>query len=404
MNKKYLPSALIMYLNYFIHGVGCSILGQAVIKEALAAAWGVEAMAITAISAALGLGRLIALPFAGPLSDKLGRRISTAIGSASYAVYLIGLAFAFSAGQNGGYQIAYVCAIIGGISNSFLDTGIYPAVAEIISSAPGVATMGIKFFIAIAQMLLPFVLGVAVTTTATGMVSYNPLFIGCGIIYAVLFVLIFLFPLPDSEQKAEGKSEGLIASLKHTNFSFESIAMIVIGFTCTGTFQLWLNCAQNFAKENAGWANPSIMQTYYSAGTLMALVVTSMLTRKIKDVRFILVYPVICLVTLVAVLIGHSQTLMIAGAFIIGWAGAGGLLQIVTSVCNMLFPKIKGTVTALVMIASSLCNYTILTAASKMAPSHVMIMNIVLTAIGVLLGLFVNARYAKMVSLAESDK
>ena len=135
--------------------------GQAVIKkEALAAAWGVEAMAITAISAALGLGRLIALQFAGPLSDKLGRRISTAIGSASYAVYLIGLAFAFSAGQNGGYQIAYVCAIIGGISNSFLDTGIYPAVAEIISSAPGVATMGIKFFIAIAQMLLPFVLGV----------------------------------------------------------------------------------------------------------------------------------------------------------------------------------------------------------------------------------------------------
>ena len=129
-----------------------------------------------------------------------------------------------------------------------------------------------------------------------------------------------------------------------------------------------------------------------------------LLTRKIKDVRFILVYPVICLVTLVAVLIGHSQTLMIAGAFIIGWAGAGGLLQIVTSVCNMLFPKIKGTVTALVMIASSLCNYTILTAASKMAPSHVMIMNIVLTAIGVLLGLFVNARYAKMVSLAESDE
>ena len=51
MNKKYLPSALILYLNYFIHGVGCSILGQAVIKEALAAAWGVEAMAITAISA-----------------------------------------------------------------------------------------------------------------------------------------------------------------------------------------------------------------------------------------------------------------------------------------------------------------------------------------------------------------
>ena len=261
MNKKYLPSALILYLNYFIHGVGCSILGQAVIKEALAAAWGVEAMAITAISAALGLGRLIALPFAGPLSDKLGRRISTAIGSASYAIYLIGLALAFNAGTHGGYTIAYVCAIIGGIANSFLDTGIYPAVSEIIYKAPSVATMGIKFFIAIAQMLLPFVLGVAVTSTAAGFTSYNPLFYGCGIAYIVLFVLVFLFPLPDADQKASGKKEGLIDSLKHTHFSFESIAMILIGFTCTGTFQLWLNCAQNFAKENVGWANPSIMQT-----------------------------------------------------------------------------------------------------------------------------------------------
>ncbi len=403
MNKKYLPSALILYLNYFIHGVGCSILGQAVIKDALATAWGVEAMAITAISAALGLGRLIALPFAGPLSDKLGRRISTAIGSCSYAIYLIGLALAFNAGTNGGYTIAYICAIIGGIANSFLDTGIYPAVAEIIYKAPGVATMGIKFFIAIAQMILPFVLGVAVTTNAAGLTSYNPLFFGCGIVYIVLFVLVLLFPLPDGDAKSEGKKEGLIDSLKHTHFSLESIAMILIGFTCTGTFQLWLNCAQNFAKENVGWANPSIMQTAYSVGTFLALIVTAFLTRKIKDVRFIVIYPVICLVTLIVVLVGQTQTLMIVGAFLIGWAGAGGLLQIATSVCNMLFPKIKGTVTALVMIASSLCNYTILTAASKMTPSAVMTMNIVLTAIGVLLGAYVNIRYKKMVELAKEN-
>ena len=92
-----------------------------------------------------------------------------------------------------------------------------------------------------------------------------------------------------------------------------------------------------------------------------------------------------------------------AGAFIIGWAGAGGLLQIATSVCNMLFPKIKGTVTALVMIASSLCNYTILTAAAQMTPSGVLVMNIVLTGIGVLLGLFVNMNYAKMLRMAETE-
>ena len=84
-------------------------------------------------------------------------------------------------------------------------------------------------------MLLPFVLGVAVTTAASGLVSYNPLFIGCGICYLVLVVLIFFAPLPDTDAKKEAK-EGLIASLKKTHFSIESIAMILIGFTCTGTF------------------------------------------------------------------------------------------------------------------------------------------------------------------------
>ena len=400
-NKKYLPSVIVLYLNYFLHGIGCSVLGQAVIKDALAASWNVEAMAITAIAAALGLGRLIALPFAGPLSDKLGRRFSTAFGGFAYAVYLIGLAMAFNAGGGTGYRIAYICAIVGGIANSFLDTGIYPAVAEIINKAPGVATMGIKFAISGSQLLLPFFLGIAVGQTAGGLVSYNTLFYAVGICYLVLMGLILFFPLPDSDQKAE-KKEGLIEGIKKANFSAGSIAMILIGFTCTGTFQLWLNCAQNFAKDVVGWAEPGIMQTFYSAGTMIGLIVTAALTKKVKDVRFIMVYPAICALMMVAVLMVPSQGMMKVGSFVIGWAGAGGLLQIATAVCNMLFPKIKGTVTALVMIASSLCNYTILTAAASMTPSGVMTMNIVLTAVGVLLGVFVNMNYSKM--LAAADK
>ena len=65
------------------------------------------------------------------------------------------------------------------------------------------------------------------------------------------------------------------------------------------------------------------------------------------------------------------------------------------------FPEDQGTITALIMIASSLCNYTILTAAAKMQPSQVMVMNIVLTAVGVALGLFVNVRYGVLLKNAE---
>ena len=55
------------------------------------------------------------------------------------------------------------------------------------------------------------------------------------------------------------------------------------------------------------------------------------------------------------------------------------------------------------MIASSLCNYTILTAAAAMTPSAVMTMNIVLTVIGLLLGIFVNKNYSKMLEAAEKS-
>jgi len=392
-NKKSILSVIVLYLNYFMHGIGCAILGQSVIKESLSSGWGTSVMAITAISAALGLGRLVALPIAGPLSDKYGRKFSVSIGGLFYAVYLIGLAYA--AGNPEGYKIAYVCAILGGIANSFLDTGTYPALAEIISKAPSIATMGIKFSMAISQMLLPFLLGISVSLKS-GSASYTPLFVACGIVYLALALAIIVLPMPSGTGSQGKEKKGLIAEIKSTRFSVESIAMILIGFTCTGTFQLWLNCAQNYAKDFVGWANPSVMQTFYSVGTLLAVIVTSFLTKKIKDVRFIVIYPAICLATLVMVILFRTESMMKIGAFVIGWAGAGGLLQIATSVCNMVFPKIKGTVTALVMIASSLCNYTILSAAASMNSLQVIWMNVIITGIGILLGLFVNLRYSKI--------
>ena len=392
MDKKYLPSALILYLNYFIHGIGCSILSQQVVKEMLSEQWGLkDVMAVTSIAAALGLGRLISLPFAGPLSDKLGRRLSVLIGCASYVIFFVGIAFSPNT------TIAYIAAVLGGIANSFLDTATYPAVAEIIYKYTGIATMGIKFFISIAQLLMPFFLGVVAGTS----MSYLMLPLVCGIVIAVLGILAIFAPLPAASES--GKSESFISNLKNAHFSVESVALILIGFTSTATFQLWLNCAQTFGTDVAGIAseNVSIMQTYYSAGTMAALVVTSILITKFKQVRFLVIYTAISAVMLVLVYLIKTPMICYVGAFVIGYAAAGGVLQMATAVVNDLFPKIKGTITSLVMIASSLCNYTILTAASNMTSSAVIVMNIVITVIGVLLAVFVNARYGVLLKNAE---
>ena len=131
---------------------------------------------------------------------------------------------------------------------------------------------------------------------------------------------------------------------------------------------------------------------------------TSALITRFKQVRFLVVYPAVSVVMLVLVYLVKSPVICYVGAFVIGYSAAGGVLQMATATVNDLFPKIKGTITSLVMIASSLCNYTILSAASKMTAMNVIVMNIVITVIGVALALFVNMRYGILLKNAEESR
>ena len=389
MNKKYYPSAFILYLNYFIHGIGCSVLGQAVTKESLVEQWGVGIGSIgqvTMVAAALGLGRLISLPIAGPLSDKMGRKISSLIGIASYAIFFIGVA------MSPNMWVAYGAAILGGVANSFLDTGVIPACVEILEPRSSLATMLTKFFISMSQLLLPFMLG----ALAGANLSYNLLLYVSGAAIIVIGILVAFAPMPKAAKKEGEKAPGLLENIRNSKFTMESIALIVIGFTCTATFQLWLNCAQTFAKDLAGVQDPSIMQTYYSMGSLAAIIVTAVLVTKIKGVRFLFVYPLVTLITLVLVYVMRSETMCYIGAALVGYSAGGVILQLVTATANDLFPKIKGTITSIVMIMSSLSNYTILSLAGTMDSASILMMNIVITIVGVLLALFVNLRFKRL--------
>ena len=92
--KKYYPTAVALYITYFILGIAVTIMGQ--YKQSFAAMWGANQLAdgsfdvskVMAIIAAVGLGRLIAFPFAGPFSDKYGRRLSALVGVVFFAIFL----------------------------------------------------------------------------------------------------------------------------------------------------------------------------------------------------------------------------------------------------------------------------------------------------------------------------
>ncbi|EAC7459410.1 MFS transporter [Listeria monocytogenes] len=390
--KRFYPTAIALYFTYFIHGIGVSILGQ--YKQDFAGVWGADKLSdgtfdvsmVIAVIAALGLGRLLTLPISGPFSDKFGRKPSALIGVALYAVYFIGLAFASN------MYIAYAFAFVGGAANSFLDTAVTPSVLEIFTKNGAIANMFTKFSISIGQFVLPFAIGMV----AAANMSFRTLFVITMVLIVIDGLIIAFMPFPPMNNNVGGEK----AKPEKMKFNATSWAIIGIGFTCTSTFQLWLNCNQELGKLY-GMADPSKIQSFYSLGTMCAILITAVLVKKfILPVRILILYPAIATLMLLIIYIVQTPTICLIGGFVIGYAAAGGVLQLAVSTANEFFPTNKGKITSIVMISSSLANYIVLNVASYITkaggiegPKYVLLFNVAITVIGILLAIFVNMRY-----------
>ncbi|MBC3609230.1 MFS transporter [Listeria monocytogenes] len=390
--KRFYPTAIALYFTYFIHGIGVSILGQ--YKQDFAGVWGADKLSdgtfdvsmVIAVIAALGLGRLLTLPISGPFSDKFGRKPSALIGVALYAVYFIGLAFAPN------MYIAYAFAFVGGAANSFLDTAVTPSVLEIFTKNGAIANMFTKFSISIGQFVLPFAIGMV----AAANMSFRTLFVITMVLIVIDGLIIAFMPFPPMNNNVGGEK----AKPEKMKFNATSWAIIGIGFTCTSTFQLWLNCNQELGKLY-GMADPSKIQSFYSLGTMCAILITAVLVKKfILPVRILILYPAIATLMLLIIYIVQTSTICLIGGFVIGYAAAGGVLQLAVSTANEFFPTNKGKITSIVMISSSLANYIVLNVASYITkaggiegPKYVLLFNVAITVIGILLAIFVNMRY-----------
>lgn len=388
--KNYVITSLTLYFTYFIHGIGASILG--LYKPQFAKAWGavvgsdgiVDVSRVVAVIAALGLGRLISLPFSGPISDKFGRRLSGIIGVICYGIFFFGIAFSPS------MQIAYVFAIIGGIANSFLDTCVSPTCMEIYVNNPSIANMFTKFSMCISQFLLPFMIGMV----AAANMSYRTIFLVAGVAILIDGILILLLPFPQrGENGGEKQEKKKKQKVKLTKVSF---AAIMIGFTSSSTFMLWLNCNQELGRSY-GMTDSSAIQSFYALGTATAILATTFLIKKgLKEINVLILYPAISTVMLGLCFLIQKPWICLVGGFVIGYAGAGGVLQLATSTTAEFFPENKGTATSMVMIASSIANYTIISLASYItkvggasAPRMILLLNMGVTVVGILLALYV---------------
>lgn len=399
MKNKYMPTALSMYINYFIHGMGCIILAQNI--DFLMNQLNTNKAGVSYVISALGLGRLIVLFVSGILSDKYGRKPFILLGMTTYTIFMGGILVSTNV------TMAFFFALLAGMANSFMDAGTYPALTECFPKASGSANVAIKAFISGGQFFLPLIISFLINNN----LYFGWSFIFCIAVFVIngLFMLKLKFPDFKAVEKTEASKEKKVESNVKANFWIEGICLILIGFTATATFQIIANWLPSFAREVAGVEQTVSLKliSIYSTGSIVSVFVTSILVAKwIRQVRFTFVYPLISLIMLTILWLFPSTTACLVAAFVIGFSGAGGVLQLALTSMSELFPSSKGKITGIVFTASSLSSTIVPSITGILADinlSHVILFDMGVTTLGVVLALIVNIRY-NIVKKTELNK
>lgn len=392
LNEKYKLTSVVLYFGTIMMGISMSILAQ--YKVEFAQLWHTNIAGVINVIAASGLGGIIATLITGPLSDKYGRKASAVIGHMIQSVYYFGLLFSPNV------SIAYAVAVLGGgFGNSFINAGCTPTLIEIFPKNASVANLMTKFMINIGQFLLPLFILLANSTGA----GYKFVFLIAGSVYLILGLILLLLPFPiPGEDVRKNKENKHTSDSKARHITLGAVALVLIGYTSTAVFFLWLNTYQELAVQY-GFSQPSILQSIYAIAASISVLVNSLLVRKgVKESTILIWYPIISAFGLSLALLFHHSWVLYLTSFIIGFFAAGGLFQLASTLLAKMYPELKATAMAFAGFMSMLANISILTFASIIVQNDsttgqqkILILNIIVCILGTLLGLIVRRQENK---------
>jgi MFS family permease len=395
MKNKYMLSASGMYINYFLLGMVNIMLASNM--SFLTKQLNTDGAGISYIISAIGIGKLLSYSLSGILSDKFGRKPLILVSSLTMAIFLIGIPLSPN------YPTAFIFAIIAGIANSAMDAGTYPALIEVFPKSSGSASVLVKAFISAGAALLPFM----IAFFADRDLFYGYAFFLPALIYLLNMIFMFKLPFPNHKREQSTVQQQNTAENKFISppkMKQEGIALIVIGFTSTALFtvaQIWL---PTYGQQVLGMAESSSVRllSYYSIGALISVLVLAVLLSKVlRPVTVILVYPMITLIAVLTLLFVKVPTIAIVAAFFMGFSTAG-VFQLAITVMTELFWNKKGTVTGIVATAAGLAAILLPLATGLMSKtghiSIIFIFDTMLSVVGMAAAAFVNYRYRKILN------
>lgn len=390
MKNTYFSTAIGLYFNYLVHGMG--VILMSLNMSSLEQQWHTDAAGVSIVISSLGIGRLSVLLVAGMLSDRYGRRPFIIFGMACYLIFFVGIVNTHS------IYIAYAFGFLAGMANSFLDAGTYPSLMEAFPRSPGTANILIKAFVSIGQFLLPMIISLLV---------WAELWFGWSFLVAAVVMLIngvFLFrcrfpahPGYQATLKALPVKQKSIQS-EHRCSLLDLTSYTLYGYIAMATFYLISQWLAQYGQFVAGMSYTLSIKllSIYTCGSLLCVLITAPLARNTgRATTLLMLYTFISFIALLMVCLHPSIYMVIVFAFVIGFSSAGGVVQIGLTLMAARFPDAKGKATGIYYSAGSIATFTIplITARlSQTSIAHIMWFDTGIAAAGFLLALFIGYR------------
>ncbi|MEH7403607.1 MFS transporter [Gottfriedia acidiceleris] len=344
MKTQYIGMTIGLYINYFLLGMINIIFSSNM--SFLTAQLNTDNTGISFLVSGIGIGKLITLSVSGRLSDKYGRKPLVITASFLYLLFLIGIPLAPT------YEIAFIIAIIAGVSNSILDSGAYPALIEAFPKNSGISTVLIKASISIGAMIFPILISFIINHN----IFYGYSFFILAFIFFIngTFLSSVRFPKNTNKNNEEIINKGYRIKTK-PNIWLEGLATIFMGFTTTTLFmvvQVWLPTYGLNILEMSRTESIQLL-SYFNIGSLISvLILAIVINRFVSPILILILYPFLTSLSLLVLLFSQQPILLIISSFLIGFSTAG-LFQLCITVIIEFFPKNKATISAYVSTASS---------------------------------------------------
>ena len=386
MKNKYVPTAAGLYLNYMLHGMGVLLitLNMAHLQQK----WSTDAAGVSIVISSLGIGKLATL-LTGFLSDRFGRKPFIYLGILSYLLFLVGILLTKN------IYAAYVFGILAGLANSFLDSGTYPALMESFPNSASRANVLIKAFVSAGQFLLPFIISFLIWA--------NLWFGWSFLIAAGLFVISGIYlvkmPFPDHRAKKETVAKTATVTAPQTNANtMDMLIFTLYGYIGMATFYLVSQWLAQYGQFVAGipYASAIKLLSIYTVGSLTCVFVTAAFVKDVMSSAIaMIIYTALSMVALLIVCLFPTPIVVTGFAFVIGFAAAGGVLQLGATIMAMSLPNGKGKATGIFYTAGSLASFTIplITAKlSKISIASIMWFDLLIAVIGFVIALYIGYR------------